>query len=92
MADWLKVITKVVTIIPMVVNLVEKLAGDKKGKEKQDAAVDGIKDIVAGLEFTFGKEIVNEDKFQELVRQFIDTYVAMQNFASDYAKKSEKEN
>lgn len=87
--DWVKAIFKIATIVPMVVDLVEKLAGSKKGKDKQDAALEGVKDIVTGFELIYGKELMDEVAFQDLIRRFIDDYVAIKNFAEQFKKNKE---
>lgn len=78
--DWLKLASKIVAVIPMVVNLVENLVTDKKGKDKQDAAVEGLSDFIEGIEATAGKELMDNEEFQILIRKLIDDYVAVMNF------------
>lgn len=87
-----KAVTKIISVIPMVVNLVEKLSGDKKGKDKQNAAVDGIADFINTLEVTFGKELMDEVEFQEIIRSLIDDYVRAMNFAKKFKENLEDAN
>lgn len=95
MEKWLaigKVVAKIVSVIPMVVNVVERLAGDKKGKDKQDAAIDGISTFISGLELAFGKELMDNNEFQIIVRKLIDDYVAAMNFAKKFKENLEDAN
>ena len=62
------------------VHAVESIAGAKKGKDKQDAAVDAIGAMIQSVEITFGTEILNVPEFNALLRRMIDDYVALQNF------------
>jgi hypothetical protein len=87
MDKWLevgRVITKIVTVIPMVVNLVEKLAVGIKGKDKQDAALSGVEEFIATLELAFGRELMNQEEFKDIIREMIDVYVKAMNFAKKF--------
>lgn len=84
---WVVAALKIFPLIIGAVQAVEKIAGSKKGKEKQDAAIEAIGAMINAIEIGVSKEIMNEQKFQELLRRLIDDYVAVQNFIWDFQKK-----
>lgn len=85
---WLSVALKLFPLIIGAVHAVERIAGAKKGKEKQDAAVDAVGAMISAIEISVGKEIMDEADFQVLLRKLIDDYVAIQNFVRDFKSKN----
>ena len=76
---WLQLGMKVFPYLVMAVQSVEKLAGAKKGKEKQDAAIDLIGTFLASLEGGLDKDLLDDGDVQIALRAAIDAYVALQN-------------
>lgn len=86
---WIQTVVKIIPLIVGAVHAVEKIAGAKKGKEKQDAAIEAIGAMISALELSFNKELMDVPEFQELVRKLIDDYVAVQNFAKEFQSKKQ---
>lgn len=86
---WLSAALKIFPLIIGAIHAVERIAGDKKGKDKQDAAIDAIGAMIKSVEVGISKEIIDETKFQELLRKLIDDYVAVQNFIRDFRSNNE---
>ncbi len=82
---WLGNVTKLMPLIFSVVDLVERVSG-KKGKDKQDEAVAGIEMLIPVFMAQLPPGVFQSPEFQKLLREFIDDYVAIQNFI---AKKNE---
>ena len=84
--------TKIITLLVGAVQAVDKIWSifhtdvPDKNKARQDAAVDAIGAMISALEISAGKEIMDEAKFQELLRKLIDDYIAVQNFIRDFKK------
>lgn len=83
---WLTFVPKIIPLVIQAVHIVELLKGDKKGKDKQDAALEGIKEAIKAVEFGLDKDILDEEEFQKLLRRLIDDYVAIQNFIAKFKK------
>jgi hypothetical protein len=60
---------------------------DKKGKDKQDAAVAIVGDLIPLIESTIPREIVDEGQVQDAIRKVIDAIVALQNVVRDVITK-----
>lgn len=86
---WIQAVIKIIPLIVGAVHAVEKIAGAKKGKEKQDAAIEAIGAMINALELSFNKELMDVPEFQELIRKLIDDYVAVQNFAKEFQSKKQ---
>ena len=84
---WLTVGLKIFPLIVGAIHAVESLMTNKKGKDKQDAAVDAIGAMIQAIELSVSKEIMDEKEFADLLRKIIDDYVAIQNFIRDFKKK-----
>ena len=72
---------KGLTLVPMigeVISIIEALKS-LKGQQKQDAAVDLVKAILATSEEAFGKDLLNDTEIEAATRQVIDAVVALQN-------------
>lgn len=61
------------------VHAVESLATAKSGKEKQDAAVEAVQAALEITEASMGRDVVDNPKVEQAVRQLIDAYIAVQN-------------
>jgi hypothetical protein len=77
--QWVTLGTRLLPFIVMAVQAVEKLAGAKKGQEKQDAAIElighGLNAVEAGLE----KDVIDVPEVQDAMRDAISAYVKLQN-------------
>jgi hypothetical protein len=79
---WLAAIPKLLPVITLAVGLVERLAGGKKGKDKQDEAVNvttQLGAILGGLDL----ELLLDPEVQKAIRDVIDAVVKIQNAARD---------
>lgn len=83
---WITIGLKFFPLIVGAIHAVEKIAGSKKGKEKQDAAVEAVGAMIRALELSTDKEIMDETEFQVLLRKIIDDYVAIQNYIAKFNK------
>lgn len=80
---WIANVTKIIPLVIAAVGLVEKLAGAAKGKEKQDAALAAVADLIPAIEGAIGRDVVNDPLVQAALRQCIDAVVAVQNAVRD---------
>lgn len=78
---------KIVGLVPTVVQLVETIGKVFKlsGSQKKEAALAAVKDAIMLSEEFAGKEIADEDAFQEGLSKAIDGIVAMMN-ATEWKK------
>lgn len=80
--NWLTGVAKLIPLIVTAVGAVERLTS-KKGKEKQDAAVTMIGDVLPLIEGAIGRDVVNEADVQTALRKVIDAVVALNNVVRD---------
>lgn len=90
MWNWIGVATKLLPVIISAVGTVEKIAVGIKGKDKQDAAVEIVRDVLPLVEASAGRDLVNDGAVQEAIRKVIDAQVALQNVIRDVAAKRAK--
>jgi len=83
---WVTGAFKLIPLVLTAVEAVERFAG-KKGKEKQDAAVDLVGRLVPLIEDQIDKEVVDEAEVQDALRKVIDAVVALMNVIRDVADK-----
>ena len=76
---WITLGMKLFPYIVMAVQSVEKLAGAKKGKAKQDAAIEVLGTGLAALEVGLEKDLVDNAEVNAAARAAIDAYVQLQN-------------
>lgn len=88
---WLSFALRLVPLVVGAVQAVESIykkdpnkPKDQQNKERQDAAVDAIGAMIATIEATTAKEIMDEEGFKVLLRRMIDDYIAVQNFIRDW--------
>jgi predicted amino acid dehydrogenase len=86
MGAFFQMVVKAIPVIVAAIGAVEKLS-DKKGKDKQDAAVAIVGDLIPLIESTIPREIVDEGQVQDAIRQVIDAIVALQNVVRDVITK-----
>lgn len=87
MSAWVTVGLRLLPLIVTAVQAVERMAGALKGKDKQDAAVGLVGDLVPLLEAGVGREFVAEEKVQDAIRKVIDAVVSLQNVIADVRAK-----
>ena len=80
--SWLTGILKLIPLILAAVQAVERMSS-KKGKAKQDEAVNLVGDLVPLIEASIGRDVVDDAKVQVAIRAVIDAVVALQNVAAD---------
>lgn len=80
---WITGALKLFPLIVSAVSAVEKFGDAKKGKEKQDAAIDLVGDLAPILEAGVGRDVINEADVQSAIRKVIDAVVALQNVVRD---------
>jgi hypothetical protein len=81
---WVEMGLKIFPLIVGAIHAVESLISNKKGKDKQDAAIEAFGAMIKALELTSEKELLNEEEFKILLRKLIDDYVAVQNFVAEF--------
>lgn len=88
---WVTLGLKLFPLVVGAIHAVERIAKASKGREKEDAAVDAVGSMVAALEASFDKEVVDESDVQEAIRGVIRTYVHLQNVVRDVKAKRERQ-
>jgi len=83
-------IVKLVPLIVTAVKAVESLTTGKKGKEKQEAAVDMVRDLLPLIEGYVGADVFDDAQVQAAVREAIDAVVALQNTVEAVKKAKTK--
>lgn len=81
--NWITGVLKLFPLIITAVTAIERMAGAKKGKEKQDEAIALVGDLVPVIEASIGKDVVNESAVQDAIRKVIDAVVSLQNVVRD---------
>lgn len=74
-------VMKLVPLIVSAVQAVEGLVTDKKGKAKQDAAVDMVRSLMPLIEGYVGRDLLDDTAVAAAVRSTIDAVVHLQNVA-----------
>lgn len=82
---WLTVGLKLAPLIIGAVHAIEGLVTSKHGKDKQDAAVDLVGVMLAAIEGTAGRDLLNDAAVQDATRRVIDAVVALQNVIASRA-------
>ena len=82
-------ITTLTRIIPLVIGVmgaVEKMYNAIKGKssEKSEAFIEGIMAALGITEQTLGKDLINNNKFKDLLKKVADAIIELNNFIRDY--------
>ncbi len=76
---WITLGFKLAPIVIAAVNGVEKIVKGVKGKDKQDAAVNMVTELLPAIEGAADKDLLNDAEVQRLLRALIDATVAFQN-------------
>lgn len=76
---WISLGVRLFPYIAMAVQAVEKLAGARRGKDKQDAAIEVLGASLEALDAGLGKDIFERAEVQAALRALIDAYVQLQN-------------
>lgn len=72
-------ILKVISFIPTIVTGIENLFGKNKGQDKQAAALQIVNQMVTGIEGVSGKDVINNEQFQEGLKKINDGVVQCLN-------------
>lgn len=75
---WTSKGLKLVPMVGEVVTLVEAIKGIK-GRQKQDAAVDLVKLVLAASEEVVDRDVLDDAEVEDATRKVIDAVVALQN-------------
>lgn len=76
---WISLAFRVAPLVVGAVHAVERIVKGAKGKEKQDAAVDFLMTVLAGVETGLSKDLLNDAKVQAAIRSAIDAIVSVEN-------------
>jgi len=80
MGRLLVLLPKIISIVPSVVSLVERLfPGEKRGAEKRVVAVEILKWVIVFVEGASNKDLVENEAFAVAVGQIIDGVVGALN-------------
>lgn len=79
---WVTGALKLIPLILTAITAVEKLV-DKKGKAKQDAAVDLIGQLVPLIEASIERDVVDDAAVQQGIRDTITATVSLMNIVRD---------
>ena len=77
--NWTRLALNIPTIIDVAVTAVEHIKS-AKGKEKQEAVLNTVKVSLKTSEAVSGKDWMNDRSLDALIRAYIDSKVALQNF------------
>lgn len=80
---WMTLAAKLVPVVVAAITAVERLMTAGKGKEKQDAAVEIVGDLIPLVEASINNDLLNDDDVQDAIRKIIDAVVALQNVIRD---------
>ena len=83
---WITLGMKLLPYIVEAVSWVEKFV-ERKGKQKQDAAVYMVKSILGVAEVADGRDLLDDDDVEDATRIVIDAVVALKNIVA--TKRSE---
>lgn len=86
---FLPQVFKWVSLIMTAVGAVERLGTGLKGKQKQDAAVNLTGEMLPLIEGMVGRDVVDDEKVQDVVRETIDVVVKLQNTVNDAIRRRE---
>jgi hypothetical protein len=89
---WVEAAIKLLPLVAGAINSVQKLFEGKSGKDKQDAAVEIIGQMIQALEISIDKELLDVPEFQVLLRKLIDDSVEIQNFIAKWKANRVLEN
>lgn len=76
--NWLSVGLKALPLILGAIGAVERFVKGK-GREKQEAAIAMVQDMLAATEGVTGKELLEDASVAEAARKVVDAIVAFQN-------------
>ena len=83
--NFLNQLLRGMAFIPALVNGIEELFASKSGSEKKDAAMSFLENALATVDAVAAREIIDPDKFRNVVSKIIDGTVDCLN-ASTWAK------
>lgn len=79
-------LTRILPLVTGVMGAVEAMFKAIKGKssDKSDAFINGIMVALGISEATLGKDLLNDNKFKELLKKIADAIIELNNFIRDY--------
>jgi hypothetical protein len=86
MVNFLPKLLQIISYLPSIIVGIEQLWGSKNGEQKKNVAVDMVSLTLGITECISAKDIVDNDAFQDGLKQTIDGVVKMLN-ASIWHKK-----
>lgn len=89
---WIQGVIKIIPLIVTAVEAVERLFKGKEGSDKKKEALNIIEPAIQAIEELAGKDLMRDEEFKALVGEFIDTYVAIQNYVAAHRSKNEEDN
>lgn len=87
---WVSAGLRFVPFIVEAINAVERLFSSRKGKEKQDAAMELVESMVLIYELGAEADVFDNKKVQSAARHAIDAVVAFQNAVRDATNAKNK--
>ncbi len=84
MLAWLPIGLKILGMLPGIITAVETLVKDKKGPDKQDAAIALLGNLLTDAEQLYGKPVLDVPEVESAVRSAIDAVVHVQNVLAKY--------
>jgi hypothetical protein len=76
---WLSFVIKVAPLVMAAVHAVERVVIGAKGKDKQEAAVEIVRTLIASTETIAGRDLLNDAAVEAALRAAIDAVVALEN-------------
>jgi len=76
---WLTVGLRLLPLIITAIQQVERLVTAATGKDKQEAAVNLVRDVLPLIEGAMDADLIDDEKVNKAVRKVIDAVVALQN-------------
>ena len=86
--DFLSKLLQGLAFVPVIVNGIEKVFGDRRGPDKRDAAMSFVQAALASAEAVASRQILDEAQFKNGLGLVIDGTVACLN-ASIWAAKAQ---
>lgn len=79
---WITGALKLIPLAMTAIGAVERFVKGK-GKDKQDAAVAMVRDLLPMVEAGIGQDLLDDEKVQSALRKLIDAGVELQNVVAD---------
>jgi|TARA_R110000824_G_scaffold132891_1_gene295444 hypothetical protein len=83
MSGWIQIGLKLLPYVVSAVNSIERFFKAGKGQAKEDAAVATVSSILETVEAGAGKELLDNEKIQDAVRNVMKAIVSLQNIIQE---------